>query len=44
MRPRVEDGFTLDRVRRRLAERAGLPYPAATDFGALTGEVEHLAS
>ncbi len=39
--PRVEDGFALDRVRRRLAERAGLPYPAATDFGALSGEVEH---
>ena len=38
--PRVEDGFALDRVRRRLAERAGLDYPAATDFGALFGEVE----
>ena len=39
--PRVEDGFALDRVRRRLAERAGLVYPAATDFGALYGVVEH---
>ncbi|WP_298358701.1 Hint domain-containing protein, partial [Rhodoblastus sp.] len=38
--PRVEDGFTLDRLRRRLAERAGLVYPAATDFGALLGAVE----
>jgi Hint domain len=38
--PRVEDGFKLDRVRRRLAERAGLVYPAATDFGALLGAVE----
>ncbi len=38
--PRVEDGFALDRVRRRLAERAGLDYPEATDFGALFGEVE----
>ena len=38
--PRVEDGFTLDRVRRRLAERAGLAYPAATDFGVLIGAVE----
>ncbi len=37
--PRVEDGFTLDRVRRRLAERAGLVYPAATDFGLLIGAV-----
>jgi hypothetical protein len=39
--PRVEDGFALDRVRRRLAERAGLPCPAATDFGLLLGVVEH---
>uniref|UniRef100_UPI003FD8B138 Hint domain-containing protein n=4 Tax=Rhodoblastus sp. TaxID=1962975 RepID=UPI003FD8B138 len=39
--PRVEDGYALDRVRRRLAERAGLVYPAATDFGALLGVVEH---
>ncbi len=39
--PRVEDGFALDRVRRRLAERAGLGFPAATDFGALLGAVEH---
>ncbi|MGO8737631.1 Hint domain-containing protein [Rhodoblastus sp.] len=39
--PRVEDGFTLERVRRRIAERAGLPYPAETDFGLLLGEVEH---
>ncbi len=39
--PRVEDGYILDRVRRRLAERAGLDYPEATDFGALSGEVEH---
>ncbi len=38
--PRVEDGFALDRVRRRLAERAGLVYPAATDFGLLLGVVE----
>uniref|UniRef100_UPI003F9C21F4 Hint domain-containing protein n=1 Tax=Rhodoblastus sp. TaxID=1962975 RepID=UPI003F9C21F4 len=38
--PRVGDGFALDRVRRRLAQRAGLPCPAATDFGALLGEVE----
>jgi hypothetical protein len=38
--PRVEDGFVLDRVRRRLAERAGLAYPAATDFGALLGAIE----
>uniref|UniRef100_UPI0026041B94 Hint domain-containing protein n=1 Tax=Rhodoblastus sp. TaxID=1962975 RepID=UPI0026041B94 len=37
--PRVEDGFTLDRVRRRLAERAGLAFPAATDFGLLIGAV-----
>jgi large repetitive protein len=39
--PRVEDGFVLDRVRRRLAERAGLDYPEEADFGALLGEVEH---
>ncbi len=39
--PRVEDGFKLDRARRRLAERAGLVYPAATDFGALLGAIEH---
>ncbi len=38
--PRVEDGFALDRVRRRLAERAGLAFPAATDFGALLGAIE----
>ncbi len=38
--PRVEDGFALDRVRRRLAARAGLPFPAATDFGLLLGAVE----
>ncbi|WP_298352862.1 Hint domain-containing protein [Rhodoblastus sp.] len=38
--PRVEDGYALDHVRRRLAERAGLAYPAETDFGALLGEVE----
>ena len=38
--PRVEDGFILDRVRRRLATRAGLDYPEETDFGALSGEVE----
>ncbi|MGO8738997.1 Hint domain-containing protein [Rhodoblastus sp.] len=38
--PRVEDGYALDRVRRRLAQRAGLPCPAATDFGALFGAVE----
>ena len=38
--PRVEDGFALDRVRRRLADRAGLDYPEETDFGALFGEVE----
>ena len=38
--PRVEDGYALDRVRRRLAERAGLSYPAAADFGALLGAVE----
>ena len=39
--PRVEDGFVLDRVRRRLAERAGLGFPAATDFGMLLGALEH---
>ncbi len=39
--PRVEDGFALDRIRRRLAERAGLALPPATDFGALCGAVEH---
>ena len=39
--PRVEDGFILDRIRRRLAGRAGLAYPAATNFGALLGEIEH---
>ncbi|WP_298354923.1 Hint domain-containing protein [Rhodoblastus sp.] len=39
--PRVEDGFVLDRARRRLAGRAGLAYPTATDFGALLGEIEH---
>ncbi|MGP0105015.1 cadherin-like domain-containing protein [Rhodoblastus sp.] len=39
--PRVDDGFALDRLRRRLAERAGLAYPAATDFGMLLGVVEH---
>ncbi len=39
--PRVDDGYALDRARRRLAERAGLVYPAATDFGALLGAVEH---
>jgi autotransporter passenger strand-loop-strand repeat protein len=38
--PRVEDGYALDRVRRRLAERAGNAYPAATDFGLLLGAVE----
>ena len=42
--PRVEDGYILDRVRRRLAERAGLASPAATDFGALLGEVEDVAT
>ncbi len=40
-KPRVEHGFALDRVRRRLAARAGLGFPAATDFGALLGAVEH---
>ncbi len=39
--PRVEDGYALDRVRRRLAERAGLAFPAATDFGLLLGVIEH---
>ena len=39
--PRVEEGFVLEAVRRRLAERAGLParaYPA--DAGALRGWIE----
>jgi Hint domain len=39
-KPRVEHGFALDRVRRRLAARAGLGFPAATDFGNLVGVVE----
>jgi hypothetical protein len=38
--PRVECGYALDRIRRRLAERAGIAVPAATDFGALNGAIE----
>ena len=40
--PRVEDGHALERVRRRLAERAGLPVAPAIDLGALDGEIESL--
>jgi len=39
--PRVEDGYAFERVRRRLASRAGLSVPAATEYGALVGEITH---
>ncbi len=39
--PRADDGYTLDGARRRLAGRAGLPYPKAPDFSMLCGAVEH---
>ena len=38
--PRVEHGYALQRVRRRLAERAGLPLAAPRQLGALRGRVE----
>jgi hypothetical protein len=39
--PRVEDGYQLEAIRRRLAVRAGLPAAAAA-CGALKGHVERL--
>ncbi|GJD66646.1 hypothetical protein MPEAHAMD_6844 [Methylobacterium frigidaeris] len=39
--PRVEDGFTLEAVRRRLNQRAGLPLPPAHAFGQLRGYLDH---
>lgn len=38
--PRVEDGYALQAVRRRLAERAGLSVPSAPSPGDLRGYVE----
>lgn len=39
--PRLEGGYTLEAVRRRLAERAGLPLPPARVFGQLRGHLDH---
>ncbi|WP_244424702.1 Hint domain-containing protein [Methylobacterium nodulans] len=38
--PRVESGYVLEAARRRLAERAGLPVPAARVFGPLRGSID----
>ena len=38
--PRVEDGYALERIRRRLAERAGVATAPGTDFGTLRGAIE----
>ena len=38
--PRVESGHSLDRIRRRLSERAGLESAAPMDLGDLCGSVE----
>ncbi len=38
--PRLESGFTLRRIQRRLAARAGLLWPEAAPAGRLTGFVE----
>ena len=40
--PRVEDGFRLQDIRRRLCERAGLPVAVAPVFGALRGRIEQI--
>ncbi|CAA2157879.1 hypothetical protein MBRA_03232 [Methylobacterium brachiatum] len=38
--PRVEDGYALEAVRRRLAQRAGLPVAPARVFGELVGHLD----
>ena len=38
--PRVESGYVLEAVRRRLDERAGLSVPAGPIFGALRGHLD----
>jgi hypothetical protein len=38
--PRVEHGYLLDQVRRRLTARAGLTFPVATNLGLLRGAIE----
>ena len=40
--PRVEEGHVLQKVRRRLAARAGLPNASEIDLEALEGEIERL--
>jgi hypothetical protein len=42
--PRVESGHCLDRIRRRLAARAGLAFVAPMEIGELSGAVETCAA
>jgi hypothetical protein len=38
--PRIEDGYVLDAVRRRLAERAGLAVPPMLGLGSMRGKLD----